>query len=1174
MKKWSFLVATLLLMGATATTFTSCVDTDEPEGILNMRNAKAEYIRALAAVENAKIAYQQAAAQNEQANAELLKAQAQAEILKAQIAADQAKIANECAVKIAEAQAQAELLRAEGEKNLNDAKAQIALAEAEKILAEAMDEKARTEQLIAENEIKLQEMKAKLEVVLQNAQTELLKSQAAYQLALKDIAALDLVLSPLESTILTTAKIAYTTAYTNLNGKANALAQAQEKLLDKMYTNEDATAQLEHKLADDKSKLAAMKATLAELEKLAADVTPTAWETRRDSLAKIIASEQLMKDELSLKIEEVKQSAEYKAAAKKDADARKAYVAAQQEYNYLYGAAAKTDCFGDVAADGQHPGQEDFSSKPYGTEDKGTHPKAQDRSAKTYEFPGIEIKVENATLQKKISSILTTKDDGSKVLQVAEFNADGTAKQYTYKEAEKAFKEGDNFIQSTKIDKWINTLKGTKITDEEIEMKECRQQYEKELEAVKAKHEEKVALWKDMHKQYAEKKAIREVPVTDFENAVKAYNDNFKKLDDAVKAYNAAYDQAVKDNKDAIMKQIKEYYGLDAYKDLLSTAPLDGIFGAKSGLTQVNKAQLDNLVKGKEVEIKALTDDAFKTVAKVLAKGQTAFDNAYGNKFNINEGPKVEAWAASKARDGVDAGSYTITGVDNKAVIAEKVKAVTEIEAVSNANKALNSTETGKEGIAVIISNTTKDNGKYKAGTQKSVEDALKAYEGKANELAQTQTDAAKKLTMEVLTGEKKYNDAGNLVDVTYLNGGSKDHPTYVPVGANWVVIEWKLDSDNNYVPSGHYTIAHTAATDYAKAEAVQYSDGLATTAWQKASKEAFGVVRHTELTAAMVKDQNISLDGIAYNDKLEVTTPAAVTGTDEKGLSVTLTGSTLGNLIAAQKRVDNFADLTAAAEALEALKTAVAEKKTSLQTLINGIKAEIDKAENAIAPAKEAHLAAHKAAQKLVEACGKESDITNTIKDLKTLKEKLNNILTAYYSDQLFELKYTDEDGNEQSIDWTGATQRDFSVIKKWVESAIKTYTKKDPKAATGVDTHGLIADQEAKIANLEKLVSRLEENGYTGKDAELTAAINNFVIVPLQEAVEKAQFEYDYYLNELAIAEANLNKVIEALGNGVALKPGEYPSSTTNTVGATIGGSSSYTGATSSGTTTTIKL
>ena len=49
MRKWTYLVAALLMSGATAT-FTSCIDTEEPAGITELRGAKAELLRAKAAL--------------------------------------------------------------------------------------------------------------------------------------------------------------------------------------------------------------------------------------------------------------------------------------------------------------------------------------------------------------------------------------------------------------------------------------------------------------------------------------------------------------------------------------------------------------------------------------------------------------------------------------------------------------------------------------------------------------------------------------------------------------------------------------------------------------------------------------------------------------------------------------------------------------------------------------------------------------------------------------------------------------------------------------------------------------------------------------------------------------------------------------------------------------------
>ena len=70
-------------------TFTSCIDTDEPEGITNLRGAKAELIRAKVAVEQAQASLLLAQAEVEKAKA--AKQMADAEISKSLAAINQAK---------------------------------------------------------------------------------------------------------------------------------------------------------------------------------------------------------------------------------------------------------------------------------------------------------------------------------------------------------------------------------------------------------------------------------------------------------------------------------------------------------------------------------------------------------------------------------------------------------------------------------------------------------------------------------------------------------------------------------------------------------------------------------------------------------------------------------------------------------------------------------------------------------------------------------------------------------------------------------------------------------------------------------------------------------------------------------------------------------------------------
>lgn len=118
------------LMAGTGT-FTSCIDNDEPAGIEQLRGAKAELLRAKAAVEAAKVAL---------VNAQAAAAQAEADLQKALAAAAQA----ESAAEIAKLQAEAEIAIANAEKIRKEADAayQKAIIDVKKAQAELVGEQA------------------------------------------------------------------------------------------------------------------------------------------------------------------------------------------------------------------------------------------------------------------------------------------------------------------------------------------------------------------------------------------------------------------------------------------------------------------------------------------------------------------------------------------------------------------------------------------------------------------------------------------------------------------------------------------------------------------------------------------------------------------------------------------------------------------------------------------------------------------------------------------------------------------------------------------------------------------------------------------------------------------------------------------------------------------------
>lgn len=161
MKKWTYLVAAGILLGATPV-FTGCIDNDEPEGITVLRGAKAELLKAKASV---------AAASVEQIKAEAALKLAEAEVKKAEAARIQA-IADYEAAKAKEMEYKAELANIQNEEARADLENKI------KMYAEQRAAAERAAQAAA----------AQLEVTLMNLKAQLATQEALYEQALKDLA--------------------------------------------------------------------------------------------------------------------------------------------------------------------------------------------------------------------------------------------------------------------------------------------------------------------------------------------------------------------------------------------------------------------------------------------------------------------------------------------------------------------------------------------------------------------------------------------------------------------------------------------------------------------------------------------------------------------------------------------------------------------------------------------------------------------------------------------------------------------------------------------------------------------------------------------------------------------------------------------------------------------------
>ena len=198
MKIWSKL---FLVLATGMMMFSSCLENIEPEGIKDLRGAKAELLRAKTALEEANAA---------KVNAEAAFVQAQAKIQEAIAKQEEAKAAYEAAVarlKELEVEKQTALDQIEIEKAI--AEAQVAIAEAEALAAVYA---------------------AELERDLLNVQAEIAASQAALEVALKNLAIAKNTLTQEQQDAIASLESAVITARGEVEAKTVALEAAAKQL--------------------------------------------------------------------------------------------------------------------------------------------------------------------------------------------------------------------------------------------------------------------------------------------------------------------------------------------------------------------------------------------------------------------------------------------------------------------------------------------------------------------------------------------------------------------------------------------------------------------------------------------------------------------------------------------------------------------------------------------------------------------------------------------------------------------------------------------------------------------------------------------------------------------------------------------------------------------------------
>lgn len=245
MRKWTYLVAALLVGGAT-TTFTGCIDNDEPAGIEQLRGAKAEFIKAKAAFETVLTEIQRVKIEREQVSLEADKVNL--ELKKVALEKEQASAAW---VK----------------DSLQARQDTLAASVKEQLLAIQKKE--------ADTNVKLQESLAALEVAMVTSRDD------AFNQAIKDTR--DLLAGITNGSYHTYGALDY------LKDSNACLLKAKSDLLDFLADNKYLEDKLNAGIDEAKAALATQEKVLEDMKTFAA--TPTSeWNTKLAEISKQIAA--------------------------------------------------------------------------------------------------------------------------------------------------------------------------------------------------------------------------------------------------------------------------------------------------------------------------------------------------------------------------------------------------------------------------------------------------------------------------------------------------------------------------------------------------------------------------------------------------------------------------------------------------------------------------------------------------------------------------------------------------------------------------------------------------------------------------------------------------------------------------------------------------------------------
>lgn len=592
MRKWTYLVATLLMAGTTAT-FTGCIDTDEPEGIAELRGAKSELIKAQAAVKLVEVEWQ-----------------------KAQVAYQELENkAKELSNQYQEYDNQMHALDVELKK-LEVERAEAA-TEREKAEAEAKIAEANRNKAFWEN--KMAEEAEIFKASILKYQTSTAQAQEAYDNAIKLIEAGKLLLSDGEKAIINKAQVHLANAATAMNGKYLLLMQAQNAYNAAITDPTTPTlAGLQALLKQAEVAVEKNEILLKEKENLLAlaeDFDAAEWDAEYQKLQKKVSEYQSLQDKAEVENAKIKVSEAYKAAEKNVSEKKELKKTAKKAY--------------------------DHDGTPNGAKQDSIAATKAERTIKAYKSEPIDD-----GLKELFANDFNSKgyDKATGVFSYKE----GTYTQAEYDEdltiADESARTTVASIRINRVNGWIDALTAYTVDENGVAWNEQMKAglVKKATEAGKTS-ETAYGYWDIARKAYtAGTKATPTEPIAALEKIEKAYNEAYKGLDDAIKAYNKAYDDKYKSAYDKEIAALKTTKTLELYEKKVGDNDTYKKYLADN--PKVDATQKIAYIKT-YILAKADYEEQDKAVEEYLkGEGKTAAETVAGKAWNGSE----EQTAANK----------------------------------------------------------------------------------------------------------------------------------------------------------------------------------------------------------------------------------------------------------------------------------------------------------------------------------------------------------------------------------------------------------------------------------------------------------------------------------------------------------------------------------------------